>query len=178
MKTILKKVSAAVMTLAVMTSAAVFDAQGALTAKAALSTSAAGGCDNDHSTMTAWTGGAFTLGGEYYLTGNVDLETTHIEIDQDITLCLNGNTIKAAPDSRIFYIDEGGSLTLCDCSGNNTGTFTDGSPVDRSDKDKDGRGGAVYLAKNSNFTMYGGTISGNTVKHQGGGVYVSSGAPC
>ena len=96
MKTTLKKVSAAALTLAVMASAAVFDVPGSLTVNGA---SAAGGCNGAHS-GTVWDGSELAAGGSYYLDDSVVL-SAEINITGDVTLCLNGQTITAASGSRV-----------------------------------------------------------------------------
>lgn len=134
-------------------------------------------CTGDHSGMTAWTEpDSLPTSGTYYLDTDVNIsQQTTINSGDNLTLCLNGHTVKATTISRIFYI-KGGSLTLCDCQ-NNNGKLTGGcTKLSGISADKDG--GAVYLDGGS-FTMYGGTISGNATagdasyKGAGGGVYVN-----
>lgn len=158
--------NAAVMTLAVMASAVMLDVPATITVEAA---SATGDCNGTHTaTWTTWAGGAFAASGSYYLNEDVPL-TAQVEIDNgvDVTLCLNGYTITAGDASRIFYVKDGGSLTLCNCNGD--GILKDGAP---GETDKDSCGGAVYIEENGTFTMYGGTISGNSAQ-RGAGVYNS-----
>ncbi len=170
MKRIFKRVSAAVTALAVVLTAFVFDVPGKMIAAAADHPDHAVCGDascTEHTTISDWTGISdfnSVSSGNYYLTADVTL-TNRIEISEnvDITLCLNGHTITATGSNNIFYIY--GSLTLCDCKG--TGTLTGG---------KTSIGGAVYVyGSDSTFTMYGGTISGNTATVSGGGVYVNNG---
>lgn len=152
MKTILKRLSAA---LAVM-AAVVFD----LSAK----TASAASCSVDHPSATQLTEEPEQLtDGSYYLGASIVL-TKDIVIEGNVTLCLNGNTITAANDSRVFTITNSGSLTICDCG--NTGKITGG---------KANEGGGVYVSSGGTFTMNGGTVSENEASHQGGGVFVSGG---
>ena len=82
----------------------------------------------------------YTLtGGSYYLTGTVTLSQP-ITVTGDVTLCLNGNTIKRSDGSSPFQVN-GGSLTICDCQA--TGQLTGG-----------------IAATGGNIGIYGGTISG------------------
>lgn len=202
MKTIFKKVSAAVMALTVMSTAAVVVFNMPETIAAEAETSSAGDCNNGHSGMTGTINASdLSTGGNYYLTDDVTL-TSEITIGSGVTvtLCLNGNKIIAAEGShtRIFKINSGGTLTICDCIG--SGTITGGSAnkgggvyihnggfftmkggtisnnealYSQEDKDKGtGNGGGVYVDAGGNFIMDGGSLSGNIAGHEGGGVYV------
>ena len=101
---------------------------------------------------------AATNGGSVYLANDITITST-ITVTGDLTLCLNGKTLKnTASNTRVIHID-GGTLNLTDCGG--TGTITGGSITDH--------GGGVY--NQGTFAMYGGKISGNTA-NSGGGVYV------
>ena len=109
-----------------------------------------------------------TLGsGNYYLTKNLTNDTgDHITVSGNVTLCLNGRTLDL--NGHHFIVNNGGSLTICDCGRGGTITgqnYTDGN---------DNGNGSVYVLGGS-FTMYSGTISGNNV-NSGGGVYVASGS--
>ncbi|MCM1167947.1 MAG: hypothetical protein NC401_18335 [Ruminococcus sp.] len=70
--------------------------------------------------------------------------------------------------SGIFYIESGGSLTLCDCkrTGKLTGVTSDASTSYRQNSPVTVNGGT--------FNMYNGSISGNETRC-GGGVYVENG---
>ena len=101
---------------------------------------------------------AATNGGSVYLANDITITST-ITVTGDLTLCLNGKTLKnTASNTRVIHID-GGTLNLTDCG--STGTITGGSII--------GNGGGVY--NQGTFAMYGGKISGNTA-NMGGGVYV------
>ena len=187
MKKILKRVSAAVMALAVAATAVVFDVPEKMIA-AATSDSHADhrvcgetSCSHEgHEAITDWTTinnesdlKNMANGGHYRLYNDITL-TDQVEIASgvDVTLCLNGKTITAANGKRIFKIK--GSLTLCDCKGG--GKLTGGGNSISGNDDYSG-GGAIYIYKGT-FNMYGGTISGNTASNtrygQGGGVYMAS----
>ncbi len=101
---------------------------------------------------------AATNGGSVYLANDITINAA-ITVTGDLTLCLNGYTLKnTASNTRVIHID-GGTLNLTDCG--STGTITGGSIT--------GNGGGVY--NQGTFAMYGGKISGNTA-NIGGGVYV------
>ena len=101
---------------------------------------------------------AATNGGSVYLANDITINAA-ITVTGDLTLCLNGYTLKnTASNTRVIHID-GGTLNLTDCG--STGTITGGSIT--------GNGGGVY--NQGTFAMYGGKISGNTANN-GGGVYV------
>ena len=101
---------------------------------------------------------AATNGDSVYLANDITINAT-ITVTGELTLCLNGYTLKnTATNARVIHID-GGTLNLTDCGG--TGTITGGSII--------GNGGGVY--NQGTFAMYGGKISGNTA-NMGGGVYV------
>ncbi len=172
MKRIFKRVSAAVMALAVAATAVVFDVPRKIVAAATADHTNHAVCGDtsctEHTTISDWTGISdfnSVSSGNYYLTADVTLtDQVTINAKTDITLCLNGHTITAASNNRILNVT-GGSITLCDCKG--TGKLTGGNSEDY--------GGGVNVS-NGTFTMYGGTISDNTsTRGGGGGVYVSNG---
>ena len=101
---------------------------------------------------------AATNGGSVYLANDITINAA-ITVTGELTLCLNGKTLKnIASNTRVIHID-GGTLNLTDCG--STGTITGGSITDH--------GGGVY--NQGTFAMYGGKISGNTA-NSGGGMYV------
>ena len=104
-------------------------------------------------------GGTVTLT-KSYTAMNGDAPLT---ITTTVTLDLAGHTINAAGQCRVFDIHAGGHLTLANSvpgSGAVTGGFAD-------------YGGGVYVGEDGKLTMTGGTISGNTAEHCGGGVNVA-----
>lgn len=187
MKTIFRSIFAAVVSLAVLASAAVD-----------LRAEAAGACEVTHSDENKWGNDYALSSGEFFFDEAVKL-TKEIEITGDVTICLNGKTITAAENSRIFDI-KGGSLTICDCAGG--GVITGGNVKEHSGNGGSSggaiyvdnssstvtlnggtingnsavQGGGVYVNGNASFEMSKGSISNNTAGHQGGGVYVNGGA--
>ncbi len=72
--------------------------------------------------------------GAYVLKSDLVLsENQYIVITGDVDLCLNGNTLKV----NQIQVWPGGELSICDCSGNHSGTIEgvgDGAAVSNSDK--------------------------------------------
>ena len=99
-------------------------------------------------TWTAWDGTTDLENGAYYLTDNVKLARV-ITVSGDAHLCLNGFKIEdAVSDSDthiVFRVEDDGSLTICDCSNDETGKVT-------TSKD------AVLFEVNGDLTLYGGTL--------------------
>ena len=136
-----------------------------------------------------------TGAGYYYLTQDVEIKNPWSPAN-GVTLCLNGHSITLVgyDNSSVIKV-ESGTFTLCDCSGD-SGKITNGYKDGGSQK-YPGRGvsvskngtftmyggsitgnteGGVFVGSNRTFTMNGGSITGNTVTGSGGGVYVASGA--
>ena len=100
-----------------------------------------------------------------YLTGNVSANLT-VEPKHILYLCLNGYSFTSADPSQpaITLTGEEGKpaeLDLCDCVG--TGTLG-GSNAS---------GGSIRIGAYTNATLYGGTLTGNTVSRDGGAVSVT-----
>ena len=124
--------------------------------------------------------------GNYYLTKDVTLSETWT-CNDDVTLCLNGYSIKAEHSSPIITVAQGKTFTLTDCNSSKSSKhFKKDDSSGRWVQDDDGtitvNGGAVFhpgnkaglgvnVPKNGTFTMYGGTICGNS-GGSGGGVRV------
>lgn len=114
---------------------------------------------HDGNTYTALTADNTALsGGTYYLSKDLEMET--ITTTGDVTLCLNGHTLKHLGDTGSVIVVESGTLTLCDCSGDNRGCITGGKAEEY--------GGGIYVRKDAHLIMLGGTISGNAAKYGAG----------
>ena len=110
--------------------------------------------------------------GRYYLSDALNLDKPLL-IKNGVYLCLNGQTLTVSSSNSAVIIDQNGDLTLCDCSEEQTGKITHAASAT-------GRG--VYMGSTGNansyngrFTMYGGSITGNTTQGQhgdGAGVYI------
>lgn len=158
MKTIFRRIFAAVLSL------------GVLALGADLRVSAAGAnCDVDHSDDHKWNSNYSLSSGEYFFDEAVKL-SDEIKISGDVTICLNGKTITAAEEHRVFNIQNGGSLTLCNCYGD--GTIA-GGDVKKYGGDGGSSGGAVYVASGGKFILMNGNITSSSAV-KGGGVYVDS----
>ena len=105
--------------------------------------------------------------GNYYLMKSVTRTTNGSWFcNNDVNLCLNGYSITAEHDSYTIMVKDGANLTLTDCKGD-SGTITHGS---------DKMGSGVMVNADCSFTMYGGTICGNTAADSGSGVIVNGGS--
>ena len=105
--------------------------------------------------------------GNYYLMKSVTRTTNGSWFcNNDVNLCLNGYSITAEHDSYTIMVKDGANLTLTDCKGD-SGTITHGS---------DKMGSGVMVNADCSFTMYGGTICGNTAVDSGSGVIVNGGS--
>ena len=105
----------------------------------------------------------------YYLTNNIELNNTSWNLTGSVSICLNGYSITATGDFDAITVGSGnssttGNLHVCNCSGNGEITHVDG---------KTGRG--VYVTPCSNFSLWGGSITGNSTSDYGGGVYLNGG---
>ena len=83
-----------------------------------------------------------------------------------VTLDLNGHTLSrslsaADADGHVIWIREGGTLTVKDSSGNNSGKLTGGWAFN---------GGGINVSKNSTLYFQGGTITGCKGSATGGGI--------
>ena len=124
----------------------------------------------EHTTIS-WTAVSdltqITKAGHYYLTQDVKIKEPWSPANE-VTLCLNGHSITlASRDGSSVIKVESGNFTLCDCSGGK-GKITHGYKTDSKIK-YPGRGVSV---SGGMFTMYGGSITGNTTTSFGGGVHV------
>ena len=108
-----------------------------------------------------------TKKGNYYLMKSVTRTTNGSWFcNNDVNLCLNGYSITAEHDSYTIRVQNSANLTLTDCK-ENSGTITHGS----------GKTGSGVMVNNGcSFTMYGGTICGNTAAASGSGVIVNGGS--
>lgn len=107
-------------------------------------------------------------GNPYYLTGDVVLTETWVvhTTSSPIVLCLNGHKITMKDSDPAIEVNGtstgiNASLVITDCKGK--GTITHAKGVN---------GSAVKVCGFGRFTMYGGTITGNHVNGNGGGMYV------
>ena len=107
---------------------------------------------------------ATSQAGYYYLTADVTLDQTWTPADGTV-LDLNGHSITMEAEGEVINVT--GSFTLTDCKGGKTecGKITHKTGVN-------GRG--VNVSEGSTFTMYGGSIYGNTATGDGGGIWAAN----
>ena len=119
-----------------------------------------------HTDVLTWTAvsslSEITKAGHYYLTQSVTQSSEWQPVD-GVVLCLNGYDIICSKDgANTIKLANGGSFTLSDCKGTGRITHADGLT-----------GTGVYLGPDGTFTMYDGSISGNSAAEKGGGVYMT-----
>ena len=128
--------------------------------------------DHADGSWTAFTESAdHTLGaGKYYLTENVKL-TGPVEVNGEVTLCLNGFLLEGSGTSYVVDVSDGAVFTLCDC---------DSATEHKFYKTAESRAAVFYEdetevpADAEKYTVTGGVIGGGNNEFTGGGVYVYS----
>ena len=106
-----------------------------------------------------------------YLTGNVERSVLTVAKGYKLYLCLNGHSLTGTKTGKnVIHVESGATLTLCDCSEEQTGKITHGT--NGSGQKYTGRGVTVE----GTFNMYGGSITGNDTTSTGGGVSLPYGA--
>ncbi len=105
-----------------------------------------------------------------YLEKNVTITSTLNISNVTVYLCLNGKTLTIDnAGNPAVCVGANQKFVLCDCKGSGKITGAKGS-AERSKA----RFGAVNCQSGSNFVMYGGSISNNSVEGaNGGGIYVN-----
>lgn len=109
----------------------------------------------------------------YYLTDDVEIKETWKVVSKNATsifICLNGHSITMTGSGPAIMLDgttngNRASLYITDCKGTGKITHAEGWS-----------GPAVKVCGFGSFTMYGGTITGNHVNGDGGGVYIDGGS--
>ena len=114
----------------------------------------------------------YSNAGNLYLTDDIRIDGT-IVIATDVTLCLNGHSITSTANGDVIKIENGATLTLCDCR--QDGAVTNYGKITHA-TGRIGRG--VTLVSGGTLNMYSGQITGNYVNADGlcSGVYVPHGA--
>ena len=113
---------------------------------------------------------AIVDGANITLTDNINLSSAiTIGDGKTVTIDLNGHTlnhdIKNGGMGRVIAINEGGTLTINDASGDNSGKIMGGTLLIGLEVD----GAGIY--NNGTLTINGGSITGNSGESQGGGIY-------
>lgn len=109
----------------------------------------------------------------YYLTDDVEINETWKVVSNNATsiyICLNGHSITMTGSAPAIEVDgttngNRASLIITDCKGTGKIIHKEGA-----------KGPAVKVCGFGSFTMYGGTITGNHVNGNGGGVYIDGGS--
>lgn len=101
-----------------------------------------------------------------YITLNADeTVSSQININKEVTVNLNGHTItKGDGGHALFYVGNGGNLTIVDESAEKTGAIV-GTNGDT----------AIVSVVNGTFNLNGGSLRNNTTSAEGGAVYVLNG---
>ena len=139
--------------------------------KHCLCAAAAEGCDHSNVEWGIWDRtDALPTSGCYYLLYDVVL-TGEISVTGDLTLCLNGKTVTAAANKRIFSTPKNTEVTInvTDCK--ETGKLTGGVDVA-----KETGGGAIFIRAKGTLNWYGGTITGNKSITAGGAILLAGDA--
>ena len=97
------------------------------------------------------------------LSSNTEVHAT-LQITKNLTLDLNGCTLRMTGDGSVLKVSGRATLTIQDSSAEGTGTITGGNAVD---------GGGVYIDNNATLKMTGGCITGCHASRGGGGIYSS-----
>ena len=149
---------------------------------------------HDHSGWEELTSAGGEMGGTYYLTDDVELQSD-LTVKGEVTLCLNGHILKGTGRDSVISVQDGTDFTLCDCNGSQSTHYHtvdedglyifDGVTADTPEAQPleggvvtggyGGSGGGIYVY-GSTFTMEGGKVSDNFAYLHGGGIYVKEGA--
>ncbi len=92
--------------------------------------------------------------GNYILNSNITLEH-NIAITGNVNICLNGYVVTLKDKDVSFVVEKGGTLSISDCSANQTGRINGENASGRSQSDS----GAVTVNKNGTFKLYTGSIN-------------------
>ena len=104
-----------------------------------------------------------------YLQDDIKInETIKITENSNVTICLNGHSITSTANGDVIKIENGATLTLCDCRGGD-----ETAQYGKITHDRSAQGRGVYVPAGATFTMYSGEISGNTLTSNsyGAGVF-------
>lgn len=115
-----------------------------------------------------------TLEGYGYLTNDLKLGGAQTR-KKNATVCLNGHTVTAKKDARIFTTDDHNiTFTIQDCTGytDENGVYHAGKLTGGANKDS---GGAILIAEGNTFNLEGGILTGNTCLAAGGAIQIKGG---
>ena len=101
--------------------------------------------------------------GNYYLTKDTTIDSSRwLVVTGDVKICLNGHTIKYEPwkdgeaGSYCIKLEEGASVSICDCSKGQTGKIIKTTEIDYQDYYST----LFRCLRNSTLNLFGGEISG------------------
>ena len=101
------------------------------------------------------------------LDSNTEIAAT-LQITKNLTLDLNGCTLRMTGDGSVLKVSDRATLTITDSSAAKSGTITGGNA-------EDGDGGGVCVEAYATLEMTGGCITGCRAEY-GGGVYIDNNA--
>ena len=110
---------------------------------------------------------AISNGGTVQLTEDIEISAT-LEVTRNVTLDLNGCTLRMTGTGSVLKVHNGATLTITDSSAAKSGTITGGNA-------EDGDGGGVCVEAYATLEMTGGCITGCRAE-DGGGVYIDNNA--
>ena len=106
---------------------------------------------------------AISNGGTVQLTEDIEISETLV-VTRDVTLDLNGCTLRMTGDGSVLKVSGRATLTITDSSAAKSGTITGGNAE---------YGGGVYVDDYATLKMTGGCITGCHASRGGGGIYSS-----
>ena len=126
------------------------------------------GHSDDCGLTSGWTEWTDSTGlptqGQIVLMCNVDLKS-EITMTGDLTICLNGYVVTAAPWCRIIGTDGSTTLTITDCTAyEDNGVYYAGALTGASYTGSSG-GAAFFVRKYGTMKLYDGRITGNLLKN-------------
>ncbi|MBR0467012.1 MAG: hypothetical protein IJJ40_05950 [Clostridia bacterium] len=138
-----------------------------------------------------------TKSGHYYLCGNVVAPQANVGENQNVVLCLNGYSVRAAGTRLYSTFYDGSSLHIHDCvgtgkmyskyQGNLDGIFggilyarrgnisINGGTYEAPEQEIPGNGGVIYVADNLKLSVRNAKIIGGNVGKNGGAIFSSNG---
>ena len=157
----------------------------------------------NHDDWTQWTNSAIlpSEDGKYVLMNDINMSMPVVLEDKEITICLNGKTVKQVGEGeyeRFYRINGSTMVTICDCTahvdasgkyvagvmtGGTNSAFLFDSDSSATLTIYDGiltgnsaaAGGCIVVQGKSYFNMYGGEISNNRARNGNGGAIYASG---
>lgn len=134
------------------------------------------GCDHEIVEWVAWEAtDSLPASGSYYLLNDIVLAEEQ-SITNDVNICLNGHTVKAADGKRHISTvkDTNVTIVISDCTAKTeNGVYTAGKFYGGVDTSGNSGGGAIYLRTPSTLNFYDGILTGNTSTTMGGAIFLN-----